>query len=326
MNQQPGSLLGVIARGGGGMTSAGLTIVDPASLTWATDFFRSSGATATAILFVPQLEQTPRIGQGTQLDELLPDHSPQLAVVSLPTHVTGIVAAIRDSAPCLGNRAEFIAAVRHHVQSSYAGAWLKRVAKLDSPTPSLLQHIRSWLPLTHGQFVTLHPQSAVGRRPAAPPQPGPPFVLRTSAEPQSFVRAALGAAYSPARQEVLPAGHRLGVRWGTDRVVEYVATPDPVSLQLPPPQGQCPTCGDPVWGQCAFCHLTPPRLDRWSGVSVPGVSPLHEQPPTPEPPVAQVAPLVESTPKHVPPEQAAPAPRAFQLPRHRQNAQRPPQG
>lgn len=306
MNQQTGPILGVIARGGATGPSP-LSVIDPASPTWATDLFRSRPA-ATAIVFVPQLEGTPRIGQGTQLDELLPEHSPQVAVVPMPTHVTGVLAAVQDCLPLLGSRAEFIAAVRAHAARSYAGAWLKRVAKLDAPSPSLLQHLRSWLPFTRGQFVGIHPALTVQGRPERPPQPLSTPVLRTSAEPSGRVSDVLGAAYAPQHREMLPTAHRLAARWGTDQAVEYVVTPEPAALRLPPPDGRCPTCGDPVWGQCAFCHLTTPNLEHWRSVSVPGVAPVA---PEPEP-IPQPAAVPEPQPK-----------RAFQLPRHRPTAENP---
>ena len=63
MNQQTGPILGVIATGpilgviarGGATGPSPLSVIDPASPTWATDLFRSRPA-ATAIVFVPQLE------------------------------------------------------------------------------------------------------------------------------------------------------------------------------------------------------------------------------------------------------------------------------
>lgn len=296
MNQHSVPVLGVVARGGAGLAGdASLApVIDPSSLTWATELFHGSDAPGDAIVFVPDLERNPQIGRGTQLDELLPERSPRVAVVPLRTHVTGIQAAIRDCAPRLGRRAEFIAAVRAHVAGSYAGAWLRRVGRLESPSPSFRQHLGSWWPFSRGYFATVHPTLAVRRR-ATPTHPATgPLVLRTSGPPDRRLDAALHRTYRPSQAVVLGASHRLAGRWGIDHVVEYVACPDPATLQLPPPDGRCPTCGDPIWGQCAFCHLTAPRLDNWVSVSVPGVAPVG-----------------------VSPAPAAPLPNAFQLPRHR---------
>ncbi|MFC6708024.1 hypothetical protein [Flexivirga alba] len=275
MNQHAAPILGVIARGGFGPTgdASVVTVTDPASPTWANELFRSHGVTANAVIFVPELERNPRIGRGTQLDELLPEQSPQVAVVNLPTHVTGIQAAIRDCAPLLGQRAQFIAAVRAHVAGSYAGVWLKSLAKLESPSPTFGQHLRSWIPFSRGQFVTLQPTVGVRRR--LGPVPGDASrLLRTSSAPNSRCANTLRTAYATQQPEVLGTSHRMAARWGTDRAMEYVVTPEARHLRLPPPEGRCPTCGDPIWGQCAFCHLTPPRLDHWMSVAVPGVAPV----------------------------------------------------
>ncbi|GGB47537.1 hypothetical protein GCM10011492_43400 [Flexivirga endophytica] len=312
MNQLSAPMLGVIARGGAGPTgdAPAVTVTDPGSPTWANDLFRSRGAAGDAIVFVPDLERDPRIGQGTQLDELLPEQSPQVAVVPLPTHVTGVLAAIRDCAPRLQHRAEFIAAVRAHVASSYAGAWLKRVGKLESPSPSFGQHLGSWWPFHGGYFVTLQPTAEVRRRPeAAVPNAAAVRVLRTSSAPDRRVGERLCSAYAVQHQEVLGAPHRLAARWGLDRAVEYVVSPEPAALQLSPPDGRCPTCGDPVWAQCAFCHLTPPRLTHWMSVQVPGVAPVI--------PTAPVPPASPPPAQGQPPADPQPVKRAFQLPRAR---------
>ncbi|HWC22372.1 MAG TPA: hypothetical protein VG502_08755 [Flexivirga sp.] len=301
MNQQPAPILGVIARGGVGPTgdASVVTVTDPASPTWANDLFRSHGGSTNAIIFVPELERNPRIGRGTQLDELLPEQSPQVAVVNLPTHVTGIQAAIRDCAPLLGQRAEFIAAVRAHVAGSYAGVWLRSVARLESPSPSFGQHLRSWVPFSRGQFVTLHPTVSVRRRPEALPAtgdapPGTARLLRASSAPNNRCATTLSTAYATHPPEVLGTSHRMAARWGSERAVEYVVTPEAAPLRLPPPDGRCPNCGDPIWGRCAFCHLTPPRLEHWMSVAVPGVAPVDRAfqlpRPTPKPDVAAAAP------------------------------------
>lgn len=294
MNQHSVPVLGVVARGGAGPAGdpSLAPVIDPSCLTWATDLFRGCGATGDAIVFVPDLERNPLVGRGAQLDELLPEQSPHVAVVPLHTHVTGIQAAIRDCAPQLGRRAEFIAAVRAHVAGSYAGAWLRRVGKLESPSPSFGQHLRSWSPLSRGYFATVHPSLQVRRRPTPAHSATGPLVLRTSAAPDRRLEQALRGVYGAQQAEVLGAAHRPADRWGVDRVVEYVAGPDPMTLQLPPPEGRCPTCGDPMWGQCAFCHLTAPRLDHWVSVSVPGVAPVGDAPthlPAPSAPLPQKA-------------------------------------
>lgn len=308
MNQHSAPVLGVIARGGPDPSgdASMVTVIEPGSPTWANDLFRRTGVTGDAIVFVPELERNPRIKEGTQLDELLPEQSPHVAVVTLRTHVTGIQAAVRDCAPRLGHRAEFIAAVRAHVAGSYAGVWLKRVGRLETPSPSFGQHLASWVPFAGGFFAGLHPTLGVRRRPEPAPSGGPATrVLRTSGPPDRRVEEALVKAYGAARPEVLGAAHRVAARWGLRRALEYVVSPDPSTVQLPPPDGSCPTCGDPIWGHCAFCHLTSPRLEHWSTVTVPGTKPAvdFEPEPVPAPPAAPAA---------------TPLPKlAFQLPRHR---------
>ncbi|TWP35939.1 hypothetical protein [Leekyejoonella antrihumi] len=262
MNQQQ-SVLGILApRGPGAATPSDLGVpvafIDPSGPLWTNEFFRSNAGVRSAILFIPSEGHNPLIGQGTQLDELLPEPSPSVAVVTLPTHVTGVLAAIRDSSQLLPQRARFVAQVRQHARRSYAGAWVKRVGHLSHPAPSVIQHLASWSPITGGKFATLTPASAVSSMPASPTTPVEKTtvrVLRTSATVPPPVQGKLTAAYSPTHQEILAAGHSLRARWGTEASIEYVMTPDPRGMRLPAPDGHCGTCGDPVWQACPFCHL-----------------------------------------------------------------------
>lgn len=315
----PETVVAVISRGGrGGAKGAGeaAQLVDSTSPLWTHELVQQASGARNVVIFVPAGELHPTVGRGAQLDELIPGGPVNLAIVPVNTHVTGVFAALQDTG-YQTHRAALIASVRQHIAVSYAGAWVRRIGKLDHPGASVPQHLAGWNPLTRGYFATLTPtKDVVSKPPDIDSGTSTVRVQRTSSAPQERVQQKLDAAFQPTHRTILDPGHQVATRWATANALEYVLTPDPAALRLPNPIGTCPNCGDPVWGLCAFCHLVPstPAPAAAEDASLVGA---HA---TTDPPEAAAfeafAPDPEVTQEHAaaPTEPARPLAR---LPRHR---------
>lgn len=145
---------------------------------------------------------------------------------------------------------------------TWSAAWLPSVRRLDTPGPSLAQHVRSWVPRSAGFLVEYAPLGRVHsvnryRRGA----------LRTSAifGGDALPDAALRFAWSMAghRQLVAAPTQDLQARYGT-AAVELAALAAPLPLwpeddHLP----VCGTCGVPVPQRvCPYCRGVVTRLTQ----------------------------------------------------------------
>lgn len=167
------------------------------------------------------------------------------------------------------------------VQTTW-GAWLPSVANLETPSPTLGQHVQSWFArgagflAVHGQgpdrpgWVAKLPLAQLDnerRLPKVDAGAQPAYDCQAFGDlPEEAIAAlfAMGLSSRPTRREKF--GDTSTV-WGTAKAVEFVIGPAgpgrssasrAEELRLPPPSGSCPSCGDPVWGPvCAFCRVTP---------------------------------------------------------------------
>ncbi|MEZ0577377.1 hypothetical protein [Nocardioides sp. MH1] len=149
------------------------------------------------------------------------------------------------------------------------GAWLASVARLDTPSPSLGQHVSSWFTRGAG-FLGVHGSPGwVGKLPMSQVDPSrrlqrphgghldQGFECHAFGELPEHAIAALfsmGLTTRPVRREpvadVKPA-------WGTAKAVEFVINPV-MPIGLPAPSGLCPACSEPVIGaHCPFCRVAP---------------------------------------------------------------------
>lgn len=150
------------------------------------------------------------------------------------------------------------------LERTWSAAWVSSVAGLHHPSPTLGQHLRSWLPGGAGFLVVHHPRPMVMAA-------GAPAGASVSMDDR--LRRFLLVAGTPARQTtdaVAAATGAVGVRevgqivdarrqYGVSRAVEYVGlpVPDDVASLVPDVSGQCPSCSLPLaTPACPFCHAT----------------------------------------------------------------------
>lgn len=183
-------------------------------------------------------------------------HSP-LAVLALATWICE--QGVTDDGQAM---AELDVAAAH----TLSAAWIRRVGGLDSPAPSLGQHLRSWSPTASGFVVVHSPRQGVypvGAAPTSVEWPGGLDVRRGAlfvggeapAPVLEWAKRAAGVADSVP----VPAFSQPAQRYGTERAVEMCALPaDPRTvLAARADASRCPVCSlhTPL-GSCAFCKRT----------------------------------------------------------------------
>lgn len=145
---------------------------------------------------------------------------------------------------------------------TFSGAWLRSVARLESPQPSLVQHLRSWLPGGGGFLVEHAPRTSVRAAKATAPDEAPyggsgtrpALVVSGRGAPDQALRQAqrLAAAVARIETDPLPGPQ---ARYGTAAAVELAALPEDTPFLPLDGSPDCPTCGllvpQPV---CPFCR------------------------------------------------------------------------
>jgi len=145
----------------------------------------------------------------------------------------------------------------------WSGAWMPSVARLEDPAPSLLQHLRSWLPTGAGFLVMLSGERGVARvgAPAGPARAGhspSSLICAGVAIPQLAIRDALGR--SGAEDTVVVPELNLDPRgrFGSARAVEIVGLPLGNDIRLPRPESlpRCVVCAAVMPADfCTYCHV-----------------------------------------------------------------------
>jgi hypothetical protein len=160
------------------------------------------------------------------------------------------------------------------------GAWTSSVSRLERPSPTLGQHLRSWWPGSRF-LVTVQPDPRVA--PIRRRQPGDAAGWAVPA-PSLAVLATRGGDAGWLHQVVLPAvgaervvetgPSPLGPRWwGAPRLVEVVgcgADPATAAAELVAafPCRACGWCGEPVAGpSCPLCGMAPTPLPTLRSVA-----------------------------------------------------------
>jgi hypothetical protein len=160
------------------------------------------------------------------------------------------------------------------------GAWTSSVSRLERPSPSLGQHLRSWWPRSRF-VVTVQPGPRVDlirrRRPfdaAGWAVPGPSLaVLATNGGNAGWLHEVVLPAVG-AERVVETGPSPLGARWwGAPRLVEVVgcgADPAMAAAELVAafPCSACGWCGEPIAGpSCPLCRMAPTPLPTLRSVA-----------------------------------------------------------
>lgn len=186
------------------------------------------------------------------ISSMITEHAP-LAILS----ALALARAATDE-PAIG-----VELTRRLLANSWSGAWTASVAKLDSPNPSLGQHLRSLLPGS-GFLLRQAPEPAVLGQPH--PDDVPPagrdrvLLVQDDGVPTPIAeRLAAAEGVTAVRQVALP-GDWLSV-YGTDRVGQLALMPaDPHTL-INAPTHRCPACRlELITGVCPFCHVVADEL------------------------------------------------------------------
>lgn len=252
---------------------------DPTTL--ATDPAIRSGRTERVLVLTSTAGDAPARVAASTIGAVRPDLS--VRVVSVPFSTAVLTRAVESvPASATGGNAVLEAITRALAATTW-GAWLPSVAKLETPAPTLRQHVQSWFSDDTG-FLAVHgdpgwvaklPLASVEpeRRLTRVPEPG---VVATAYECHSFGELpepaiaalfAMGLTARPVRRA--PVAESLPT-WGTAKAVEFVVT-RPVG-ELEPAAGRCRSCDEPVWGSsCIFCrsgdHHAGTRLSPVRGVT-----------------------------------------------------------
>lgn len=189
---------------------------------------------------------------------------PPLATAVLASQLAAVAAELRGTGQVLAGAAEL-------QRWLVALAWLRRVDRLEHPSPGLRQHAWSLLPGTRF-VVSVHPKPFVRRIGRGDPLP----VLRKADGPWLAVLAPPGDGSGWLRDIALPrmsvqrvvevATPPLSARWwGARRVAELVVCPDSPAMVArliasSRPVVPCSWCGEPVNGPaCPVCAMVLPE-------------------------------------------------------------------
>jgi len=162
--------------------------------------------------------------------------------------------------------------VLDNLRRSVWGAWMPSVAGLERPTPSLGQHVASWVARRGGFLALVGEPGHVVRLPAAHVDPSwrlPRVEAAASGEtydcqvfgdfPEDAIKTLfeIGVSSRPVRREGFGDAK---AAWGSAKAVDFVVSPASLAsadgTRLGRPAGRCPACGEPVWAShCPFCRV-----------------------------------------------------------------------
>ena len=147
------------------------------------------------------------------------------------------------------------------LERTWSGAWVRSVARLSGPVPTLGQHLRSWLP--GAGFLMLHPPrskvlSVTDLAGVAAPVPSErrSMLLVGGAPPQRVTTSVMAMAGATAHHTVAAVADAER-QYGTRHAVELVGAPFRLADGALQPTGECPSCSLRLATPgCPFCHAT----------------------------------------------------------------------
>ncbi len=182
---------------------------------------------------------------------------PELAVAvraydATPLALAAIASAALEAAP---DPATMIAAIESRLADARWGVWLPKIAKLDQPAPSLVQHLRSLLPGGSGYVARMGPGGTVVNADEAGALAAPDEVFLIGAAPDTAEHARLTTLAGHGSPVTVPPITSTKRRYGAPGA-EFVTMKESQTVQRT--VVTCPVCELPVHGDsCAFCHVVP---------------------------------------------------------------------
>jgi hypothetical protein len=184
--------------------------------------------------------------------------------VRYPALGIAVLAALVDEAGRHTEPGEQLAFLHRLRDMMWAAVWLPSVAKVESPAPSITQHLRSWLPgsgfiLEYGR----NPRVLTAERPPLPALDAPAGlqVVHAAGGTPPWLLPALAEVLRPSAQIEAASWRAPQDAYGTEAAAEFVALPpDPISL-LPEVSRthqfvECDGCGLRHAARvCPFCAM-----------------------------------------------------------------------
>ncbi len=186
-------------------------------------------------------------------------------VLAMPVSLGVLVCTVEGVADGLTSSSAVLEAIRVALAATRWGAWTPSVARLDTPSPTLVQHVQSWFLRGDGFLAVAEPDGWVAKLPvdqleasrllphsgAHPPYPYECHAFGELPEAAIKILYAMGLRSRPTSRS--PVGD-VARTWGSENAIEFVITGP---TEPGPPTGRCQVCSDPIWGRtCPWCRAS----------------------------------------------------------------------
>lgn len=184
-------------------------------------------------------------------------------VPGTPTAVSVISSLVEDLDDGEDTLAWRLSALDYLRRNTWSAVWLPKVSDLTTPPPSLVQHIKSWLPGT-GFLVVKSPDPVVMSANKAPltglgPRPGWALLHTPLSQPSWVVDAAQRALATDSVSEVATIREPVDA-YGSSAAIELIAVPVSFSTDSRPEPAAivvCPACElRHARPSCPSCKMT----------------------------------------------------------------------
>jgi hypothetical protein len=246
-------------------TDAGLPVVDPRHPDAVESAIKSLASSDGQLIVTCAQDDYEKIRRIVTHAQIRIPHT-RVAIETIPGTPLAItvVSSLADeiSEPGILQTAWQLAALDFLRANLWSAVWLPSVAKLRSPQPSMLQHVKSWLP-NSGFVATLSPAPGITNASRArlsnlAPLPGYALINSPSEAPEWVVPAVAKELGSLSSSEVMPIRDSID-SFGTKSAVEFIAVPaDFRDRSRPAPEliTECPGCGvHHSRKSCPFCKM-----------------------------------------------------------------------
>lgn len=231
-----------------GLPSSLIAATGPHGGPMAVAWIREEDIDAVIVLSRPEARSTARY-----LSTVIAGARPDVRV-SVLTPGTGKLASLVVGARALALRTsatETLAALSATAASVTSGIWIRSLARLKSPAPTVGQYLRSIMS-RRGHVVTFTPDAVVRDHQWRPPTPAPQgsqlLVASNVDLPQALTEtfAGLPVTVIPALEDKKTYG---------SQAIEFLQN-EPLMVRPTPSGAICPVCQDLLFGpHCPYCHV-----------------------------------------------------------------------